>query len=250
MATNSKNSVNQERLLVVEQRLILVAFAVGLLATVIFIVAFSSEHWVHVTLQSLQQRNDSRGVFLKQAHYHGLWRICREEFWYKNRTTSNETYPYRFCRTMYFSLPKDTKPELKDVERKMIDFRRSTVAMGFIAIFLSIAANSFTWYSLGQLRYMYKRLAGCIQLITGATCWVTLEVFRQAFLYEERNMKENVPEFSEIRNGWSYNIVWLSCAMFLFTGIVLLACSRKRKGIKARSLKEAKENEPVVLGRI
>src|SRR6218665_598250 len=84
----------------------------------------------------------------------------------------------------------------------------------------------------------------------GASCWVTLEVFRQSIMYEELNMKDNVPEFSRIRHGWSYNLLWVRLVMFIFPGIVLFACSRKRKGQKARSFREATENEPVHLGRI
>lgn len=251
MSTRKKIEEKKTRLLLWEKRLLLTAFGCGVLASVLFLVSYSSEFWVFVVLRHPQQRNDTRGEFLKTGHYHGLWKICRQELWYKSdRKLANETEPTLFCRAMYFTLPSTVKPELRVVEKQMLDFRRSTVAMGIVSLLLSIVAHAFTWYSLGQLRYMFKRLAACIHIITGASCWVTLEVFRQSIMYEELNMKDNVPEFSKIYNGWSYVLLWFCLVMHLFPGVVLFACSRKRKGRKARSVKEAKENEPVHLGRI
>ena len=63
------------------------AFIVGLLATVILLIAVSTDYWVTVTLTYSQYRNDSErdGEFYKTGHYHGLWRICRQEF--VNRST-------------------------------------------------------------------------------------------------------------------------------------------------------------------
>lgn len=77
-----------------------------------------------------------------------------------------------------------------------------------------------------------------------------MEVFRQSIKFEEQNMKHNVPEFSKVIHGWSYNLVWVTLILYLFPGVAFLVFSRKRKGRRARSMKEARENEPVVLGRI
>lgn len=77
----------------------------------------------------------------------------------------------------------------------------------------------------------------------GASCWVTLEVFRQSIMYEELNMKDNVPEFSRIRHGWSYNLLWVCLVMFTFSGVVLIASSRNHKGLKARSFSQGGHGE-------
>lgn len=78
--------------LVWEMRILYAAFATGVIATLLFFVAYSSEYWVYVSLKEPQQRSDERGEFLKVGHYHGLWRICRQEYWYLNKTQSNDTY--------------------------------------------------------------------------------------------------------------------------------------------------------------
>jgi len=79
---------------------------------------------------------------------------------------------------------------------------------------------------------------------------VTIEVFKQSVLFEEKHMSQNIMAGSMVDFGWSYNFVWVALVLFLFDGVVMLVCSRKRKGVKARSVKEAKENEPVYLGRM
>lgn len=233
-----------------EKRILYASFATGILATLLFLTAYSSDYWVYVVLAKPQERTEpGRGYFLKDGHYHGLWRICRREYWYFNKTISNNTYYHLFCRRMFFAVPDGVKPEALHLEWKMLHFRRSTVVMGAIALVLGIVAHSFAWYSLGQMRYVFKRLSGCLELITAACTWVTLEVFRQSIKFEEQNMKHNVPEFSAVGHGYSYYLVWFSLVLYIFPGISLLIFSRKKKGRKARSIKEARENEPVNLGR-
>lgn len=236
---------------VLERRILLASIAIGVVATLLFLVAYSSEFWVHVSLTKLQEKNEpGRGEFLKAGHYHGLWRFCRQEYWYRNKTASNETYYHLYCRRMYFEVPDSVKPEAMALELKMSHFRKSTAVIGSIALVLAVIAHSFAWYSLGQLRYMFKRLSGCLELITAACTWITLEVFRQSIKFEKQNMEHNVSQFSKVEHGWSYNLIWVSLVLYIFPGIVLLVLSRKRKGRKARSVKEAYENEPVNLGRV
>lgn len=233
-----------------EKRILIASFVTGVVATLLFLVAYCSEYWVYVVLATPQERSEAgRGDFLKVGHYHGLWRICRQEYWYLNKTSSNDTYYHLYCRRMFFYVPETVKPEAMHLEWKMLHFRRSTVVMGAIALVLAITAHSFAWYSMAQMRYVFKRLAGCLEIITAACTWVTLEVFRQSIRFEKKNMEHNVPQFSKVDHGWSYNLVWLCLILYIFPGITLLVFSRKRKGRKARSVREARENEPVNLGR-
>lgn len=82
-------------MMVWETRILYAAFATGIVATILFLVAYSSEYWVLVSLKEPQPRMDERGEFLKVGHYHGLWRICRQEYWHFNKTRSNDTY---YCK--------------------------------------------------------------------------------------------------------------------------------------------------------
>jgi len=240
----------KEQLLALEYRVLRVAFVLGIIAALLFIISFSTEFWVWVKFPTLELRNDTNREplpFYKTGHYHGLWKICRQEF--RNETAEFEEYHSTYCRSMYLTLPEWIPEKKKAQELKILDFRRSTIAVGFISLFLSVVANSFVYFSLDQLRYMYKRLAGCLILITGASAWVTMEVFKQCHYYEEEHMINQMKD-STTTYGWSYNLIWGVLVLDIFDGVTLLVCSRKRKGVKARSIKEARENEPVYLGRI
>lgn len=68
--------------------------------------------------------------------------------------------------------------------------------------------------------------------------------------YEQAHLTVIVPPGSHISYGFSYYLCWVSFAIFVLVGIAVFACSRKRKRDKALSLQEARENEPVVLGRL
>ena len=48
-----------------------------------------------------------------------------------------------------------------------VDYVRTGAAFSIIAILLSSGSNFFTWYSINEPRYMFKRVAGSLHLITG-----------------------------------------------------------------------------------
>jgi len=47
------------------------------------------------------------------------------------------------------------------------DYARTGAAFSIIALVLSLGANFFTGYSINEPRYMFKRVAGSLHLITG-----------------------------------------------------------------------------------
>lgn len=84
-----------------ERGAVYAAFCVGLFATFLFLIAVCSDHWVTVTYSSSQWRNDTGrgGPFYKTGHYHGLWRICRQE--YVNETADVDPYNSWYYRTAW-----------------------------------------------------------------------------------------------------------------------------------------------------
>jgi len=49
----------------------------------------------------------------------------------------------------------------------VVDYVRTGAAFAIIALLLSAGAIFFTWYSINEPRYMFKRVAGSLHLITG-----------------------------------------------------------------------------------
>jgi len=73
------------RKLEIERRILLATFGIAVVTSFVFLIALTSEFWVTVEfpVSVLVLRNETdRGVtFYKTGHYHGLWRICRKEFY-------------------------------------------------------------------------------------------------------------------------------------------------------------------------
>jgi ABC-type glycerol-3-phosphate transport system permease component len=230
------------------QRVLYAAFGLGLLATLLLLIAICTDFWVQVTYAHSEHRTDAErgGNFYKTGHYHGLWRICRQEY---VNTSDVKPHDRLFCRTMYFfEQPVNVTFGVYDYE--IMHYRRSSASISLIGLVLSIIAHAFTWYSMAQLRYMFKRLAATLHLIAAACCWVTVEVFKRSMDYEKEHLNMIVPAHSVVDFGFSYALTWVAMIFFILVCLAIFACSAKRKGRKAHSLREAQENEPVVLGRV
>jgi hypothetical protein len=87
-----------------ENRILKATFGLGLLATLLLLIAISTSQWVTVKYQYSVLYNETRigrGEFYKTGHYHGLWRICRQEY---VNTTSDAPYDseYKCINSVHF----------------------------------------------------------------------------------------------------------------------------------------------------
>jgi len=227
----------------IEQRILQATFGLGLFVTLLFLIAVVTEYWVKVDMNVAVLTNDTERqvTFYRMGYNHGLWRVCEQEFYNSTVNVNQVTgmiYPYCSGLILFSSDPK--------IDPVTMHFRRSCCAIGIVALIVSAFANVGSWYSLRSFRYIYKRLAGILHFITGACCWITVEVFKQSIQYEQS--KSNFTK--TVTYHFSYYFGWICFSFFLIVGLVLLVFSRKRKGDQARSLREAAENEPVNIGRI
>ena len=72
---------------------------------------------------------------------------------------------------------------------------------------------------------------------------VCIEIFEGSFSYMADNLpKIYPPETLYQVYGYSFGLAWVSFALFLLAGIVLLIYSRKEKG--------KDKDQPVILGRL
>lgn len=81
MAETTRKEKNESKLKW-EARVMYGAFGLGLLASLLLLIAISTSYWVTVEFPYSTLRNDTGrgGEFYKTGHYHGLWRICRQEY--------------------------------------------------------------------------------------------------------------------------------------------------------------------------
>jgi len=87
-------------------------------------------------------------------------------------------------------------------------------------------------------------------VLSAATVLICLEVFRNSLHYARSNIPDRFPADAQQYFGGSYGVAWASLALYVIVGVTMFFLSSKRKGERAYTIKEAKENEPVHLGRI
>ncbi|ELT88457.1 hypothetical protein CAPTEDRAFT_155151 [Capitella teleta] len=229
---------------VVERRVCYAAIASAIFGILLLLIAIGTDHWVKLTIPGGVYNNHTHSYEL--GHYSGLWRICRTFF-------RNDTVPHiksQYCRTLkFFPTTRDVRKD-PEVDEEILDFSRSETAFAIIALLLALLANVFAVYSMQQYRYMFKRLAAMLYLITAFCIVVCLEVFKYSLEYEREHLPARHPHHSSISFDWSYGLCWVVFGIYIIAPIIMFITSRKRKGDKARSENEAMENEPVILGRV
>jgi len=68
--------------------------------------------------------------------------------------------------------------------------------------------------------------------------------------YAQSKLPARFPTDARLLYGASFALAWVSIVCYIAVGIALFVLSKKRKGERALSAKEAIENEPVHLGRL
>ena len=229
---------------VLEKRLCIATIASSIVGMVILIVCISTDHWVKLSIPGGQWNNRTQSYIM--SHYSGLWRICRH---YKRNNTLPATHTTR-CASLKFYPSSGEIVKDPEVDDEILDFSRSETAFAIMSLILAFIANVFAVYAVKQVRYMFKRLAAMLYLITAACIVVCLEVFQYSIEYEQKFLPKRHPNGSNIGYDWSFGLCWVVFIIYIIAPIVLFVTSRKRKGDKARTEQEAMENEPVILGRV
>ncbi len=68
--------------------------------------------------------------------------------------------------------------------------------------------------------------------------------------YERQHLPKRHPDDAYLTYGFCFVFAWINFSVNVIAGVIFWVTSKKRKGVRARSMKEARENEPVILGRI
>ena len=100
-----------------------------------------------------------------------------------------------------------------------------------------------------SLVFNVKCVCICVCATLAATAMVSIEVFR-AMVYKMNEWVKGYNWFlGKFQYGFSCAFAWVTFILLVLSGLAFLATSRKRKREKALSEREARENEPVHLGR-
>ncbi|KAI0239847.1 hypothetical protein LSAT2_009453 [Lamellibrachia satsuma] len=151
---------------------------------------------------------------------------------------------------MFKFFPSDKNIEKDpEVDEHIINYRRSQTAFAVIALVLMLLSHTFAIYAIREPRYMFKRLAAMMHLMTAGAVFISGEVFIQSVEYEEDYLRARYPRGASHQYGYSFAFAVITVVIYIAAGIVFFIYGRKRKGEKAVTEEEALENEPVIIGR-
>lgn len=243
-----------------QKRIIYAALGASVLASVVWLIAISTNGWVElilpdsgVYLPSLRDDAGGRLVLVVKV-WAGLWKLCRVEYSHSSTadtatiTASTDTehldeVKVKFCTGVSF-YPSSEEQAARGLDDTILDYRRAVTAIVLIGLLVATTANAFTVYAIRRPRYVLRRLAGCLQLGAAACLLVGIEIFEGSLSYAQGNHLHLVypPDTRHRVYGYSFGLAWSSFALFLLAGIALLIYSRKEKNTAT--------DQPVILGRL
>ncbi|XP_013380907.1 uncharacterized protein LOC106152002 [Lingula anatina] len=228
---------------ILERRILIITCFITLLAFIFYIVSITTDYWAIIDTPN---GVNTSGMFILGAHL-GIWRFC---YWESNVPTGSlfETDD-KLCRYVHlFTSAEDVMKNSEEVDTQTMDMNRSAAAFSIIGLGLILLGHLFAVYSLNQLRFMYKRVTGCIHIM----CALCIILINEIMINNVIRRVDELARFADSELVWGYSIYlsWVAFAVFLAAGIVFFLCSKKRKGEHAFSEEEALENEPIHLGRI
>ncbi|ESN98804.1 hypothetical protein HELRODRAFT_94914 [Helobdella robusta] len=220
-------------------------FAVGLLSSFLFLIASLTDDWTIMIPPEPYFVSTERKFMLEWRR--GLWRDCMLEYY---NMTARDPYTVWQCTGRDFFPTSETIEADDETDHYILDYERSIAAFAVITLVISSMPIFFTWYSIKEPRYIFKRLAGGLYFITAGCAIVCIEVFKHFLAYGRRYLPNSLMRLADYERGYSYYLGCIAVGLYILAGIVIFIVSGKKKGSNARSMKEAVENEPVIIGRI
>ncbi|XP_015909636.1 voltage-dependent calcium channel gamma-1 subunit [Parasteatoda tepidariorum] len=224
-----------------EQRLLMAATIAVLVAAIVWIISITTDYWFHVLPEkgSPIYINKTNTYFVRS--YSGLWKICK--FTHPNGTLSGE--PVKNCHNHRLFPSDEFIQKNPEVDRTILDYTRTETAFSIISLCLMLMGFGFSIYTFRHPRYMFKRLAGGVHLISAAATLIVVEVVINSVAYEERFLSDRHPKGAVWSYGYSFVLAWITFVILVISGLTFLICSRKRKGIPGTG-----DDTPNILGRM
>lgn len=271
MSTSTINHVNKPIMdqLIFERRVLFGCTAMLSVATIIWIVAISTDHWSMI--------HGGTGIYIPESKRYfigsngGIWRRCRtvlspSPHIILNLTqTNNDTefsapietqspdpktaVPRTFCKYLEMFPSKEKIDSDPSVDEGVLNYRRTEASFAIISLFLMIMGFMFSIYTFLNPRYTFKRLAGACHGITAVSVLTVIEVLCSGLEYERGHLKFVYPDRATDSYGYSMFLAWFVFLLHLFASIAFLMYSKKRKRDKAATEEMGMIDEAINIGR-
>lgn len=272
MSTSTINQVNKPVLdqMMFERRVLLGCTAMLSVATIVWVVAISTDYWFVV--------HGGTGIYIPQTKRYflesnsGIWRLCRTVLMPSPTsatenstisangtgvnqtltTTSAETVtdvPRTFCR-YHDMFPTDERIKADpSLDNSILNYSRTEASFAVISLFLMCMGFAFSIYTFRNPRYTFKRLAAGCHGITAVSVLAVIEVLCTSIEYERAHLHFTYPPGATDSYGYSMYLAWFVFLLHLFEAITFLMYSKKRKGSKAATDELGMVDEPTIIGR-
>lgn len=224
-------------------RFLYAGLCASFLATIFWLVAVCANHWVYWEIQpgGVRITTEDSDVYLEAQHA-GMWQVC------KMKRNINATRRFRYCSQIDFyptqeEIRKDDENDHETDDPTVLNYRRAITAIAIIGLIVMATAGAFTWYSIVEARYIFKRLAGCLQIGNAACIFVCIEIYGGMLNHEQGQLRSRYPPKSVHKFGFCYWLSWISFTIFIVVSIILFFNSHKQKDKRS-------EDNPIIIGRV
>lgn len=203
-----------------ERRLLKYVTGVVGIGVLTWFVAISTDYWIIAIKSNSTETLVDPNVVQSLASYPAhdrlfLW--SHSGLWTKCSVFRNTRYGSDFSECEFHDLTGSSA---------VADLMRAELCLCIMTILLIILALVFSVYSLIHPRYTFKRIAGCLHLIT-ALCMISL--FEMVKTDTHRIIHDHEDDHMLVMFGYSYLLGWIVLIIFILACIAFFAGSRKRK---------------------